>query len=695
MDINEQPTELRQDRAERSSRFYTRLHRWQLQARRLWWVPAGCLTLAVGLAVLMILHRPPVYVSNGQMILNFHLQNVEGASYTEELFNYNGTQAALMQSDRVQNKARAKVQADHPNFTPSPVQLTVTPISRTTIFALTATGRNSEYTTAFLQACMDSYIDLKKEMRAQTSETTLASITEELGHAESELRKGEEELVAFQRSNSVVFLQEQGNSASSYLSKLNVDLADKRTEYQLLTMLTLEQNLERQQRSGNSGPSGGDETTDLQSDPTDYLHAKQQIQLLKAQQQELSEFLRPKHPKMVKLAEDIAQREKLLEIFREQSAEQLSSRRESIGLQITNLEAQVKEWQVKSLDTSEKMAEFQKIKSSNQRVQGLYDRLLGTMQTLDINKEISPETVTIKDEASPAVLSRSTVVKSIFLAAIGGLVVGIGILLLVDQLDDRLNSFGELQEHFDEEILGQIPKDPNARNGAPAPLIHTQDDRHAFVEAYRNLRSSLAFLSNSGAKPKIILVTSSIPNDGKTLTTSNLAITIALSGARVLLIDGDLRKGVMHERFKVENKAGLHEAIAENRPWQNLVQPTQAKNLSLLTRGATTQFSSELFLDPKAAALLKDAAAHYDLVIVDSPPVMAADDATSLAPAADGVLFVIRAQQTSTRVARAALDLLYQRRINVLGLVFNAVEANAAEYYYYKYKEYYATYPSK
>ncbi len=693
MDTNEQITEVRQDRAERSSRFYTRLHRWQLLVRRLWWIPAGCLAFAVGLALLMILRRPPIYVSNGQMILNFHLQNVEGASYAEELFNFIGTQAALMQSDGVQTRARAKVQADHPNLTPAAVQLTVTPISRTTIFALTATGRNPEYTTAFVQACMDSYIDLKKDMRAQTSQTTLASITEELGHVESELRNGEEELVAFQRSNSVVFLQEQGNSASSYLSKLNVELADKRTEYQLLTMLTLEQNLERQQRQGNS--AGGDETTDLQTDPTDYLHAKQQIQLLKAQQTELSEFLRSKHPKMVKLAEDISQREKLLEIFREQSAEQLSSRRESIGLQITNLEAQVKEWEVKSLDTSEKMAEFQKIKSSNLRVQGLYDRLLGTMQTLDINKEISPETVTIKDAASPAVLSRSSALKNVFLAGIAGLAVGICILLMVDQLDDRLNSFGELQEHFDEDILGQIPKDPTNKNGAPAALIHTQDDRHAFVEAYRNLRSSLAFLGHSGTKPKIILVTSSIPNDGKTLTTSNLAITIALSGSRVLLIDGDLRKGVMHERFKLENKAGLQEAIAENRPWRDLVQQTQSKNLSLLTRGATTQFSSELFLDPKAAALLKEAATQYDLVIVDSPPVMAADDATSLAPATDGVLFVIRAQQTSTRVARAALDLLYQRRINVLGLVFNAVEANAAEYYYYKYKDYYASIPSR
>lgn len=696
MEMNEQLPEIAPDRATRSSRFYTSLHRWKLQVRRLWWVPAGCMALAVGIASFLICRKPPSYISNGQMIVNFHLSNPEGLNYTEELGNFIGTQAALMQSDSVQNSTRSNILANHPDWVPTPVDFRVTPIAKTSIFALTATGPNPQYTTAFLQGCMDAYIELKKEMRTQTSETTLAGITEELARLEAALRKGEDDLVAFQRSNSVDFLENEGNSANAYLSKLNVELADKRTEYQLLTMLTLEQNLERQQNQGASGSGTATaDATDLQADPTDYLHARQQIQLLKAQQQELSEYLRPKHPKMVKLSEDIAEREKLLEIFRQQSAEELNSRRDSLGLQITNLDAQVKEWETKSLDTSEKMAEFQRIKSGNQRIQSRYDRLLAVMQTLDINKEISPEMVTIKDAASPAVLSREPALKTIAVAGIAGLLVGIGILFLVDRLDDRLSSFGELQDHFDEEILGQIPRDPSARNGTPAELVHSQDQRHAFVEAYRNLRSSLLFLAKSGAKPKIILVTSSIPNDGKTLTTSNLAITLAQSGARVLLVDGDLRKGVLHERFKLEDRAGLHEAIAEGRPWQSLVQPTYAKNLSLLTRGATTMFSSELFLDPKAPALLREAAAEYDLVIVDSPPVMAADDATSLAPAVDGVMFVIRAQQTSARVARAALDLLYQRRIHVLGLVFNDVEPNAAEYYYYKYKDYYAAYPQK
>lgn len=694
METNETFSDAPVDRAARSSRFFTRLHRWQTLARRLWWVPVLSTVLAVGAAGFYVWHQPPRYVSRGQMIVNVRLSIPEGSVYMEELNNFFGTQIALMQSQAVINRAVQTLQANRPGQEPSEVLLTVSGIPKTSIFAFTAAGADPEYTRAYLQACMEAYIDLKKEMRTQTSQTTLAGITEELGRLENELRKGEEDLVDFQKSNSLTVLQGEGDSAGSYLGSLNRKLADLRTEYQLLNLLTLDQNLERQQKPGS--PDGGtDLTVTLQADPSDYLHAKQQIQLLKAQQQQLSEFLRPKHPKMVKLSEDIEEREKLLDIFRQQSQEQLSNQRDSIGLQIQNLEKQVEEWKAKSLDSSEKMAEYQKIKSSNQRTQNLYDRLLGTMQTLDINKEISPESVTIMMPASTAWRDRSPLPKTMAIALVLGIAVGLGVLLLVDQLDDRLASFTEIQEQFDEEILGQIPKDPDANNGTGAQLIHPHDARHPFVEAYRSLRSSLLFLANEGQRPKVLLVTSSVPGDGKTLTTANLAITMAQTNTRVLLIDADLRKGVLHQRFNINATEGLHEVLLEGRPWKSVVQSTSTPNLSLLPRGSTTQFSSELFLNPNTAKLLREVAEEYDVVFVDSPPVMAADDATSLAPSVDGVLFVVRAQQTSARVARAALDLLYQRHINVLGLVFNAVEANASDYYYYKYKDYYAAYPEK
>jgi Mrp family chromosome partitioning ATPase len=125
------------------------------------------------------------------------------------------------------------------------------------------------------------------------------------------------------------------------------------------------------------------------------------------------------------------------------------------------------------------------------------------------------------------------------------------------------------------------------------------------------------------------------------------------------------------------------------------VQATKVPNLFLLPRGDTTHRASELFLSPLTLRFLQEAAGGYDFVILDSAPVMAADDVTSLAPHIDGVIFVLRAEHTSARVARAALDLLYLRHVRILGLVFNAVRPSSVDYYYYyKYKDYHTSYPA-
>jgi Mrp family chromosome partitioning ATPase len=161
-----------------------------------------------------------------------------------------------------------------------------------------------------------------------------------------------------------------------------------------------------------------------------------------------------------------------------------------------------------------------------------------------------------------------------------------------------------------------------------------------------------------------------------------------------VLIDADLRKGILHRQFDVPVQPGFLEVLTEKESWRKAVQPTKHDNLFLLPRGGTSNKSGELFLNPATARVLRELGQEYEFVVVDSPPVMAADDVASLAPHVEGVLFVIRAQHTSARVARAALELLYQRNVQVLGLVFNAVEPNAAEYYYYKYKDYYTAYPT-
>ncbi len=282
------------------------------------------------------------------------------------------------------------------------------------------------------------------------------------------------------------------------------------------------------------------------------------------------------------------------------------------------------------------------------------------------------------------------------IAGVIGVVLGGIVLMLLDRVDDRINTFTELEELFEEDVIGQIPRESKPARSGILPFVQPDDQRHPFVESYRNLRSSLLYMAQTGARPRSLLVTSSVPNDGKSVTAANLAITQAMGGSRVLLVDADLRKGNLHNRFGLKAEAGLSEALSQDVDWRSLVQETSVANLRLLPRGATTQGSSELFIGPVMERFLQESTKEYDFVLLDTAPVMAADDVTSLAPRVDGVIFVIRAEFTSARVARAALDMLYQRKARVLGLVFNSVRATASDYYYYyRYRDYYKTYPTK
>jgi succinoglycan biosynthesis transport protein ExoP len=698
--MNDDAVQQTHDRSVAKARFLAKFQRYGNLLRKKWWILALCLALGLGVQFVLSRFGPPSYTSIGRMIVSIKLAIPEGSVYTEELSNFLGTQAALMQSGVVINRAHGRVTAQKPDAVPQRVVLKVSVLPKTTIFVLQGTGADPEYTQAFLQAVMEEYVNLKREMRVRTSDTTFAGLTEEVLRLEKDLRKSDEDMVQFQSTNSVVLLQDQGNSAGNYLGALNNRLAALKSEYDLLRTLTLDQNLDRQQQVSGALPAandpldrpnqGGSERMDA-----DYLKAKQQILLLKAEQQDLGQFLRPKHPKMLALTEEVARRERLLDIFRQQSAEQLESRKGSLALQIQNLEKDVKEWDAKTLEISRKTAEHQRLRANGQRIQALYDRLLATMQTLDVNKEISPESVTIMEKASPAFLERAALSKKLLIGALVGMGCAILLLLFLDRLDDRMNSFTELQDLFDESVLGQIPREKARNIVGELGLMQPEDTRHAFVEAYRNLRSSLLYMNESGERPRTLLVTSSVPNEGKSLTSANLAVALANTGSRVLLVDADLRKGVLHGRFGLPAEPGLSEALSQGLNWAEAVRPTKIPNLSLLPRGSFTQKSSELFIGAVAQKFLSETAGAYDYVMVDTAPVMAADDVTSLAPHLDGVMFVVRAEYTSARVARAALELLYQRQVRVLGLIFNAVRPSSGDYYYYhKYKDYYHKYPS-
>ena len=681
-------------RSGQSARFHNHLHRYRNLLRKRWWVFPITMALAMGIQGFRLWTAPSAFASLGRMIMNIKITTTTtGAGFSEEFSNFLGTQTALMKSARVLDRAQERVRTAQPNLAPVRVDLQISVSPKTTIFNLQAIGAEPEYTRAYLEACMEEYINLKTEMRTSTSESTVARITEQLIALDRDLKRYEDEELAFKTNNNVVFITEQVTSIATYLVQKNRLLDSYRNESQLLSMLTLEQNLERQQNKDSLPTAGTDResgNTPINVLNSDYLRAKQDLQLRRAELQEWSDTLRPKHPRIIALTEDIARRENLLRIFRDQGKEQLASRSDGLSLMITNLLREIKELDVRSLDLSTKLSQYDRIRANKQSVQILRDNLQRAIQSLGVEKDINPETVTTLEHASPAWPASGSIVKTLIVAAVLGLLAGGLVLGVMDRLDDRPSSFADLQDLFDEPVMGQIPLESSLRGKDGVSVLQANDSRHGFLEAYRNLRSSLLYMATQGKRPRVLLVTSAIPGDGKSMTTANLAITMALSGSRVLLVDADLRKGVLHRRFELEATPGLNEVLKRETTWNQAVRPTSTPNLSLLAHGNTAHNPGEMFLSTATLDLIKELAAQFDYVIFDSAPVMAADDVASLSPHIEGVILVIRAKQTPGRVARAALDLLYQREVNVLGLVFNGVRTDGSEYYYYRYKDYYA-----
>src|ERR1700719_2148867 len=677
-----------------STAFITRLHRYKALLVRRWWIPVLTICLGLFVQAWLIYQTPPSFLSTGKMIMGGKLNIAQGAVYSEDNVNFYGTQIQLLQSTEVKRDAEALVRSIHPELQPVPGEISVLQRPRTSIFELSAIGSSGDYTQAYLDAVMQKYLDFKKGMREDRGHEITTGITEQLIQVEKDLRNAEDEMLEFQKQNNIGFIQEEGNSAAAYLVKLNREYASLKTEYDLLNLLDLDQNLDRTQNKSDT--VGTAESAEEKGMPwadvgpeADYLKAKQAVQLLKAERETLAKDLRPKHPKIIKINDDIVKQEKLIDLYRADAVEKLETRRKSIGKQMENLQTNIKEWEAKALDLSQRLAQFNRVKGKVDRLKTLYDRLTNNLKDVDVSQVVGAEDqVSIMEMATPSVSVRPGLIKSLLIVFGGGALAGIAILVLLDRIDDRMASFSEFQHHFSESVLGQVPKE---KIKGKVALLQPDDARHVFAESYRNIRSSIFFMPYEGPRPKSFLITSAVPSEGKSTVSANLAITMALSGARTLLIDCDLRRGALREAFGISSKIGFSEVLKQEVNWQEVVVPTAYETLFVLPRGKTLSQPSEHLLRDSTEALLKEIYQHYDYVIIDSSPVLAADDTTSLAPKIDATIFVVRLSYTSARLTKKALELLYGRQVNIPGVILHFVDTSLPEYYYYQYSEYYST----
>jgi len=211
------------------------------------------------------------------------------------------------------------------------------------------------------------------------------------------------------------------------------------------------------------------------------------------------------------------------------------------------------------------------------------------------------------------------------------------------------------------------------------------DPKSPFAEAFRALRTNLQFTSID-KKVKSILITSSLPNEGKSTVVKNLAYSVALTGNKVVVIDGDLRNPTVHKSFNLPNNRGLTNLLIDEGDYEAYLNVDNSyDNLHILTSGPLPPNPTELLGSNKMKKLISLIRENYDYLFIDSPPVVSVTDAVVLAPVVDGVILVVHAGKTEIEAASRAKEILESVKANILGVVLNRVKESRNGYYYYYY----------
>ena len=278
-----------------------------------------------------------------------------------------------------------------------------------------------------------------------------------------------------------------------------------------------------------------------------------------------------------------------------------------------------------------------------------------------------------------------------------GCFLAIGIPFLTEYLDDTLSNLEEVESTFRLRGLGIIPKLEMAETSVTL-LLHPQANKNSLLENFRVIRTNLLSMGSLSKPPHVIMVTSAMPKEGKTVVSTNLALSFAQSGAKTLLIDTDLRRGRLHRLFGYRKQPGLSGVLLGQHSLEDAIRPTPHENLFIVSAGQHVDAGTELLGSQKFSDIMTELRKRYDRVVVDTPPVLGLSETSVLQALVDGVLFVIWSGHTANKAVKAAIEMLQSNGANFYGFVLNRLDlsttANYYQYYYYSHDYYYQYQPS-
>lgn len=595
-----------------------------------------------------------------------------------------------------------------------PVKETRLTVRETRLIDISYRHTDAHLAAKIVNTVAQTFVDQNFERKTETSGTTGTFLQKRIAELQSTIRTKEEELINYAKSHQILSLDANQNTVVERLEGLNKQLLISENDRKFAESAY---RASLQPGAAEALAEGGLNDRDVPSATRVTTDAELKLTDLRQKRAELLVENTEKWPAVREVDKQIAALEKQMADTRSRATKVVTTNLATKYRQaLSNEEALRKAYdqqRAETLTQNEAAVNYRIIQQEIETNKTLLDGLLQRTKENDVVMAGTPNNIRVVDYAIaqkiPVAPKRSLIVALSFLLSLG---CGVGLAFFVEYLDDSVRSSEDIENYLHLPSVALIPEVQQTRpkrllglsskkgaivpangNGSQEVLLNNLDKRSAVTEAYRHLRTSI-LLSTAGRPPRTLLITSSVPSEGKTTTAVNTAISLTQTGARVLIIDADMRRPRLHSIFNLSNSNGLSALLsreASETEIEAAIQQDPLSNVYVLTAGPVPPNPAELVGSEQMLRLISLVTPKFAHVVIDSPPVAAFTDGVLIGAMVDAVLLVVHSGKSSRKVIARARKLLQDVGARIIGVVLNKVPTSGSNSYYY-YSGYYQHY---
>ncbi len=671
----------------------------------------GAVLVSAAIAVAITVLTTPIYTANATIQIDretakvVNMQDVQPREDVEQSDEFYQTQYGLLRSRSLAERVIETMSLeDQPNFLKfsglkrdastktDPLKakvfheavlkrvmssLGVEPVHGSRLVKLSYDNPNPVFAASIANSFVDSFIAMNLERRYESSSYARDFLEKQIAIAKTKLEDSERAAVQYEIDQQIINLHDDngqggGNSAAQE-SLVEKNLSALDSAYAIAQADRIDAEAKWRQASAAQGLGL---TQDLQ-DPT-IQELSQEKAKLEAQYQDQMRLFRPSYPPALQLKAQIDSLNEKIQAEAGNVKQSVRATYEAALSREQQLAAQVNTLKSNELNLKDRSIKYNFLQREVDTNRTLYDGLLQRYKEVGVTGGVAANNVSVIDRADPPLTpSKPRPVLNLAVALVIGFGLGVLGAFTAEALDQAVRSPGDVEVKLGVPLLGAVP----LLTKGVTPQEAMQDPRSSFWEAYFSIRTALQFSSTSGV-PRSIVAVSSRPGEGKTTTSIALAYSLARLGAKVLLVDADLRKPSLHTRLGLDHGMGLSNFLTGAATFSELPQASEIPSLSVITSGPLPPTPAELLADMRFRAFIAEAEKHFDIVVIDGPPVMGFADAPMIAAAVDGTLVVVESGRTGRAQIRSSLRRLQMGNAKILGVVLQKYDIQKASYGY-------------